>query len=127
MAQRLSRRKLSDYAAKRLAAGENQLKVIRELAAYLVDMGRTREQELLVRDLEQALAVNGIVIADVASAYALSSQLKLEVKKLVGGSRVQLREVVDPTLLGGIRVDIPGKRFDGTIRYKLQALKAKQL
>jgi F0F1-type ATP synthase delta subunit len=29
--------------------------------------------------------------------------------------------------LGGVRIDVPGKRFDGTIQRKLTALKAKQL
>jgi F0F1-type ATP synthase delta subunit len=46
---------------------------------------------------------------------------------MTGAKTVQLRQSIDETLLGGIRIDVPGKRFDGTIRHKLNALRAKQL
>ena len=127
MAIRLSRRKIADYAADQLLAGVATPSVLREVAAYLVDARRTRELTLLVRDIEGALAARGHVVADVASAHPLSTTLKAEIAKLTGGSSVQLRESVEPTLLGGIRIDIPGKRFDGTIRRKLTALRAQQL
>jgi len=127
MALRLSRRKIATYAADQLLAGVSKAKVIRSVAAYLVDARRTRERTLLVRDIEDALASRGHVIADVASAHPLTTVLEAEIKKLVGADSLQLRELVEPSLLGGVRIDIPGRRFDGTIRRKLTALRAKQL
>jgi F-type H+-transporting ATPase subunit delta len=127
MALRVSRRRIAAYAADKLVSGAASSLVLREVAAYLVATGRTREQELLVRDIEAALAARGVVVADVASAFAISESVKAEIAKLVGASTVELRETIDPTLLGGVRVDIPGRRFDGTIRHKLTALRAKQL
>jgi len=126
MALRVSRRKLSAYAVERLLSGAKKAEVLRELAAYLVDTRRTRELELLVRDMEDALAERGIVVASVTTARPLSSELKAEVEKLVGG-KAQLRSAIDESVLGGIRVELPGKRYDGTIRHKLLQLKAKQL
>lgn len=127
VALRLSRRRIAVYAAEKLLSGQASSVVLREVAAYLVVSGRTREQELLVRDIEAALADRGVVVADVASAFVIDTSIKAEIGKLVGASTVELRETIDPTLLGGLRVDIPGKRFDGTIRHKLTALRAKQL
>jgi F-type H+-transporting ATPase subunit delta len=127
MAIRLSRRRIAAHAADRLLAGESHSTILRDIAAYLVETRRTRERELLVRDIEEALAARGSIIADVASASPLTDALKKQIMQLVGGTSLQLREVVDPTLLGGVRVDIPGKRFDGTMRRKLTALRAKQL
>jgi F-type H+-transporting ATPase subunit delta len=127
MAMRLSRRKIAAYAANKLHAGVSTKEVIREVAAYLIYARRTRELDLLVRDIEDALASQGMVIADVSSAHPLSDALKTEIKQLVGGKTLQLRESVEPDLLGGIRINVPGKRFDGTIRRKLTALRAKQL
>lgn len=127
MAQRVSRRKLADYSADRLIAGESTDVVLRDVAAYLVTMRRTREQELVVRDIEGALARRGVVIADVTSAHPVSTGLTAQVKELTGATSVQLRNSIDETVLGGVRIDIPGKRFDGTIRRKLNALKAQQL
>lgn len=127
MAGRLTRRKIATFAAEKILGGDSVKTVLREIAAYLVANHRTRETELLVREIEDVLAEKGIVIADVATAYPLSSGMHAEVKKLVGGKTVHLRERVDETLLGGVLVDIPGQRFDGTIRRKLTALRAKQL
>lgn len=127
MTLRLSRRKIAAYVADKLVAGEKPATALREAAAYMTDTRRTREQELLVRDIEDALAERGVMVADVTAAHPLSTEIKAEIAKLVGGKSLQLRETVDPSVLGGVRVDIPGKQFDGTIRRKLTALKAKQL
>jgi len=127
MANRLSRRKLSIYAAEQIIAGVAVKKVLSELGAYLIDAGRTDGQELLVRDIEVELASRGIVVADVTSARPLDKTTKEEVATLVGAKHVQFREAIDPAVIGGIRIDTPGKRFDRTIRHKLNALKAKQL
>lgn len=127
MAQRLSRRKIAEHAANKLVSGVTSKKVLKEVAAYLVEARRTREMELVVRDIEAALAEKGIVVADVTSARPLTAQLKGEVSKLVGTKNVQLRETIDETVLGGMRVTVPGKRFDGTVRRKLTVLKSKAI
>jgi F0F1-type ATP synthase delta subunit len=128
MAARLSRRKIALFVTDKLLAGKQSADgVLRELAAYLVATRRTRELDLLVRDIEEVLADNGHVTADVTSARPLDAAVKAQITKMLDGKSVQLRESVDETLLGGIRIDTPGKRFDGTIRHKLNALRAKQL
>ncbi len=127
MAVRLSRRKLAAYAADKLQAGASVSEALNEIAAYLIDTRRTRELELLVRDIEDALATRGTVVADVTTAHALSAELKDVIGKLVGAKNLQLRETIDTSVLGGVRIDIPGKRFDGTMRHTLTALRAKKL
>jgi F0F1-type ATP synthase delta subunit len=127
MAGRLTRRKIAAYAADKIISGTSVKSVLREIAAYLVDTRRTRETDLIVREIEDTLAEKGAVVADVTTAYPLSDSLRDEVKKLVGGKTVYLRENIDESVLGGVLVDIPGQRFDGTIRRKLTALRAKQL
>jgi F-type H+-transporting ATPase subunit delta len=123
MAQRVSRRKLADYTADQLMAGKK--KVLQEMAAYLIETGREREAELLARDIEFALSERGVTVVRAASAHELTSALRKQIESLVGGT-VHLKETVDPTLLGGVRVDTPGQRFDGTLSHKLAGLKAKQ-
>ena len=127
MALRVSRRKIATYAADQLLAGVSKKEVLRSVAAYLVENKRTREQILVVREIEDVLASRGHIVADVTSAHPLSATLKKEIKELVGGDTLAIRESVDPSVLGGMKIDVPGKRFDGTIRRKLTALRAKQL
>lgn len=127
MAARVSRRKIALYVTQQLLGGAKQKAVMKEVAAFLVETRRTRELDLVIRDIEGELAAHGIVVADVLSAYPLADELKKEVAKLVGAKDLQLREAIDPNVLGGMRVSVPGKRFDSTIRHKLEALKAKQI
>jgi F0F1-type ATP synthase delta subunit len=49
------------------------------------------------------------------------------IKELVGANSIALRETVDPTVIGGVRVKTPESTLDATIINKLHALKrAKQ-
>jgi hypothetical protein len=67
---KLSRRKVAALLADELLAGK---KVTKKLAAYLIDTKRTREATLFVRDIESALAQRGVLLADVASSFELTS------------------------------------------------------
>jgi F-type H+-transporting ATPase subunit delta len=127
MAARLSRRKIAHYVTDKLLSGAKLPSVMKEVAAFLVESGRTREFDLLVRDIEGELAAHGIVVADVTSAYPLADELKKQIGKMVGAKDLQLRETVDPEVLGGVRITMPGQRYDGTLRHRLAALKAKQI
>lgn len=123
MPARISRRKIAELVADHIMSGKNVAHIIKEVAALLVDTRRTRELELLVRDIESALEERGLVVADVTSAYPLDNTLKTAIDTLVGGKKVVLRETVDPTILGGIRLTTPSKRLDASLRRKIQSLK----
>lgn len=126
MATRLTRRKIALHVAEKLLAGVPTAAALKSAAAYLVETGRTRETELLVRDVEDVLAEKGVVVADITTAFPLTDALRSDVRAMLGG-KPQLRELVDPSVLGGIRIDLPGKQYDATIQRKLTALRAKQL
>lgn len=127
MAGRLSRRKMAEYVADRLNVKESAAQALSEVAAYLLETKRMREAELVARDIEQALATKGIVIADVTSAHTLADTLKKNIASLLEAKELHIREAVDPTVLGGVRIDMPGKRLDATLRRRLHALQAKQV
>lgn len=127
MASRLSRRKIAEFVAARLLAGGTVKDVLREVAAHLIDNRRTREIDLLVREIEDVLAERGVVVANVTTAHPLTDTLRGEINTIIGAKSLQLRESVDESVLGGVRIDMPGKQFDGTIQRKLTALRAKQL
>jgi F-type H+-transporting ATPase subunit delta len=128
MALRLSRRVIALHIAGRLLKADDT--VLAELAAFLIDTRRTGEVELIVRDIEHALAEAGVVLADVAAARELTSTLQKSIVAYItseqGATEVHLRTSVDETLLGGVRISVPGAERDMTLRRqltKLQALK----
>lgn len=125
-----TRRKMSSYVAEQILAGKGDA-ALRELAAELVASKRTGELELVVRDIEQALARRGTVVADIASAHQLSddsrSQLAEYIKAQVSAGHVELREHVDPALLGGFRVRVAGQELDASLARKITKLRAQKV
>ena len=123
MPQKISRRKLASYVVDRFESGAPLATLLKEVAAYLVDSKRTREADLLVRTIEDVFAERGLVVARVTTAHPLTDALRREISKLVGGDKVHLDEIVDSTVIGGVRIDTPGKSLDATIERKLLALR----
>ena len=124
MAEKLSRRKIADYAAEQLQAGNT--KVLREIAAYLIESKRQNEADLLVRDIELQLANRGDMIARTVSAHEVDvKQLSNFVKQMTGAKTVHLKHTIDESLLGGVQINLPGQSLDSTIRRKLTALKSR--
>lgn len=120
--RKLSRRKLAQFVADQLRAGNGET-AVKQAAAYMIETKQKHSVDLLVRDVEEILADSGTVIADLTSARTLSSEEKDIVAKLLGAKKLETREVVDPKVLGGIKIEAAGKRLDATLKAKLDSLK----
>ncbi len=127
MQQKISRRKLAMYIVDSLEKGASLSALLRELAAYLVLTKRTREAELVVRAVEDTLAERGSVIARVTTAHPLDATLRREIEQLVDAKTVHLYEIVDPEVIGGVRIETPGAFLDATLKRKLLALRQAKL
>lgn len=128
MGAKLPRRKIATYFATELLAGRN---VTKPLAAYLIETKRIRETNLIVRDIEVALADRGVLLADVTSSRDLADETKATItaylKKTTNASDIQLRTSVTPELLDGVLVETPSERLDATLRHRLNQLTATKL
>ena len=122
-----SRRVLSRHIALQLQSGKKRDVVIQSLAAYIVEHKLQKDIELIVADIAWNLAKAGHVDAHVTTAHPLDSSLKQTVieyvKRIESASVVEVREQIDPSLLGGIIVETPSKRFDASIATKLKRLR----
>lgn len=127
---RLSRRSIAEYIADCLIAGKPTKKaLLTELAAFLIDTQRTKELDLIVRDVEHYLAEKGYVRTTIVSAFDLTVETKktLEafVKKQTKASQVSLSSMVEPAVLGGVKISVPGRELDQTIARQLTVLKTR--
>jgi F-type H+-transporting ATPase subunit delta len=129
MPGRLSRRAVAEYIATGLIEGQSKKKLLRQLAGYLVDAKRTSELELIIRDIEFSLSEKGIVQASIVSAFDLTAETKkaLEafVKTKTNATHVSLSNMVDPTVLGGVKIVTPGRELDQTVARQLTVLKTR--
>lgn len=127
MASKLSRRKLAGNAAARLSSGDSKKTVLQELAAYLIDSNRKKEATLIVRDIEAMLVDAGTAIGTVISARPLNESARKTVEAFIKQQNahvktVVLREHIDETLIGGVRLELPGHQLDASVKAKLEQL-----
>ncbi len=101
---------------------------------YLVNMLKILAEKRLCRSIPRCRAEyerlyceeNGILAVTATSAVELSEEQKSRlIAKLSEktGKRILLNCKVDKTCLGGIRLEYAGKRFDASVKNKLEALK----
>ncbi|MFZ1250599.1 MAG: F0F1 ATP synthase subunit delta [Candidatus Microsaccharimonas sp.] len=129
MARKLSRRSVATYIAKQMVDGAQVRTLAQQLAAYLVESRRTSEIDLVLRDIQYYLAEKGYLSCTVTSAFELSDATRKLIeafaKNTTGATTVTLESVVDPTVLGGIKISLPGKEFDATIARSLTTLRTR--
>ena len=109
-------------------AGANPKKLGREIAAYLLNEQRTGELDSILRDVIVKRSEGGITEVAVVSATPLNEELlakvKSEVKKINPGSNeIILSQRIEPSLIGGIRLEFPNSQLDLTLRSKLNRLR----
>lgn len=128
MARKLSRRSLAMYVATNLI-NKKRAKVVKELAAYLVETRRTKELNLIVSDVNYYLSEVGITSATVTSAFDLSAETKKAIEKFIAtktkSSEVTVETRVDPAVLGGVKISVPGYELNQTIAHQLTVLKTR--
>jgi F-type H+-transporting ATPase subunit delta len=127
MAIRLSRRKITSYIAGELAAGKKTQVLVNQLAAYLIDSRRTKELELIVRDIEYELKNQGVVLARITSAFDLTAATQTAITQLIkdqtNATTIELKQFIDTSVLGGFKIDLPGLQMDATISHRLTTLR----
>jgi F-type H+-transporting ATPase subunit delta len=103
-------------------------KIIRNFLFIMVDNQRTPLLPLMLESFQTVLQQRqGVAEASVVSATALNdgqkSQLHQALEKLTG-KKIQAKYSQDPTLLGGVQVRIGDTIYDGTLRNRLNQMRA---
>lgn len=83
--------------------------------------------DIVARFGEIAEAERGIVAADITTAIPLNEALRASLtEKLAAalGRPVTLRERVDESILGGIRISVAGRVLDGSLSSQLDAMRS---
>ncbi len=98
----------------------NFLKILVERGAiHAFDECAAAYQESYYRDHQ-------VAVAEVTTATALSGEqknrLREKLKKLTG-KEIVVKEIIDPSVLGGVLLQMDGKRYDNTVRHRLAAIK----
>jgi F-type H+-transporting ATPase subunit delta len=97
------------------------------IVSFLVATGRIRElPEIAVAVVERIAAERQREVAEVRSAIPLTDDQRDRLAKALSaklGRPVEVRVVVDPSVMGGILARVGDVVIDGTIRHRLELLK----
>ena len=116
-------RQLAEYAVDRIALGESTKNVARRIASFLVSERRTREIPKLVRSIETELELRGSSQVTITSVHEVTDSTKMQLAAVLGAKTPVFSEVLDPTVIGGVKARSGETEIDLTIRGKLNSFK----
>jgi F-type H+-transporting ATPase subunit delta len=97
------------------------------LLSMVVGIGRARDLPAIVDELVRiSAAESNKEVAEVRSVIPLSDDQKARLAEALGkatGKQVELKVILDPTLLGGLVSQVGDTVIDGSVKTKLQQLK----
>ncbi|CAN5665923.1 hypothetical protein BH23PAT2_BH23PAT2_00600 [soil metagenome] len=124
MSLALSRKELASTLLAIIDKQPDKALASRQIAAYLLQMGRVKELDLLVRDMEkQQLDKDGILEITATSAFDLPEGTKAAIESLFLAKKKVLHQHKDVSLVGGVRVRAQDQVLDLSVRTRLQRLK----
>lgn len=123
-----TRHHLAEVIGKRSLHLKNRRQLARQIAAYLLETNQTAQLESLLRDVMAYRAEHGVVEVTAVSAHQLTADIKRQIQALIkaeypGTKVTQLNEEIDPAVIGGLRLEMPGEQLDTTVDAKLNLFK----
>jgi F-type H+-transporting ATPase subunit delta len=107
--------------------GPRALPLSTSLISFIVAAGRARDLPAIVGQLvDKAAAEREHVVAEVRSAVELTPEQQDKLASALStnlGKQVEVKVVVDPSVLGGIVARVGDTVIDGSIRHRLDQLK----
>ncbi|HUF97726.1 MAG TPA: ATP synthase F1 subunit delta [Ilumatobacter sp.] len=100
-----------------------------QLLSMVVGSGRGKDLPAIIDVLvERASSAKNLEVAEVRSAVALTSDQEDRLKAALAnatGKQVNLKVIVDPSILGGIVATVGDSVIDGSVRTRVDQLKAR--
>jgi F0F1-type ATP synthase delta subunit len=116
-----SRAKVAEYVADHMEADRSG--ALAAAASWLIDHRATRQARYLAQDVARVWADRGYVYAQVTTARPLSAAARAEIEAFIKhhtqARELELVTTVDPGVIGGARIEMPGAELDGTVKVKL--------
>ena len=97
------------------------------LSSMVIGLGRSRDLVSIIDELVRISAEEGNKeLAEVRSAVALTDDQKARLTEALGkatGKTLELKVVIDPSVLGGLVAQVGDTVIDGSVRSRLEQLK----
>jgi F-type H+-transporting ATPase subunit delta len=106
--------------------GDRANPVTVSLLGFVIDAGRAREIPKIVEELAGWRPPSGSTVAEVRSAVELTAEQRDRLAQALSeatGRKVDVKVVVDPSVIGGVVARVGDEVFDGSIANRLEDAK----
>jgi F-type H+-transporting ATPase subunit delta len=96
------------------------------LLTFIVGQGRARQLPQILSEVSELAEARNSVIAEVRSAVPLNDQQRQRLADALSsatGKKVEVKVIVDPSVVGGVVATIGDTVIDGTVKHKLEQLR----
>lgn len=108
--------------------GDRAHHVTTALVSFILGVGRSRQLPAIIDKLvERAAEERSEVVAEVRTAIPLDNDLRERLGQALStatGKQVSVKAVVDESVLGGVVAQVGDTIIDGTVRHRLNQLRA---
>ena len=125
---RVTRSRIAAIIAERSLGSTGAKQLSQEVAAYLLDEGRTSELDSILRDIMQYRSDRGIVEVIAVSAHPLDAKVRADIETRIRGLYPQAKQIIvseqhDASVIGGVRLELANQQLDLSVRSKLNRFK----
>ncbi len=114
---------LAKYAVDQLEAGSNIKHLSSSIAAYLLEERRSRDMSAVMRAIDEELTRRGSAQVTITSAHEVSGEVKKQLAALLEVENPQFNEVIDLSVIGGVKARSGESEIDLTVRGRLNRFK----
>src|SRR5690348_8475361 len=115
---------LAEIIGQRTLKTTNRRELAQEIAAFLLHEGKVAELESLMRDVMAYRAEHGVVEAYASSAHELTPADIDDIRTLLHAefpkaNDFQIDQILQPEIIGGVKIDLPSEQLDLSVRAKV--------
>lgn len=122
-----SRKELAGALNGMITTSSDPSKLAKAIARYLTEERQTKDLDGLMRDIIRMRENDGIIEVTATTAFPLSDQLKRDIRSLIekqhNTTHIIINEVIDPYVVGGLKLETSEQQLDVTVQAKLHRLK----
>jgi len=120
---KITTNELAVYAVEQLESGSDIKYLSSSIAAFLLEERRSRDMSAVMRAIDEELARRGSAQVTITAAHAVSEQTKKQLAALLEIKNPQFNEVIDPSVIGGVKARSGESEIDLTVRGRLNRFK----
>lgn len=125
---RTARQQLAAVLGERTMKIRDPKRLRDEIAAFLLSDGHVHDIDLIMREVVQYRLTHGIVEATLVSAHPIDKRIHNDVEAILRehyphAKAIVINERQDESVVGGVRIDMPGEQLDMSVQAKLNTFK----